>query len=98
MVDGLAAGDIDLSIYNDVTGYDGNDVLGGDIDITLTAAGWGEAGMFTGAMIGPALFGLIADHHGFGWAWMLSCGCSASAMVLVAGGATLHRRADQPVS
>lgn len=65
---------------------------------TGAASGVVQAGMFTGAMIGPALFGLIADHHGFGWAWMLSCGCSASAMVLVAGGATLHRRADQPVS
>jgi fucose permease len=59
---------------------------------TGAASGVVQAGMFTGAMTGPALFGVIADLHGFDWAWLLSCGCSALGMILIAGGAALHRR------
>jgi len=57
------------------------------------ASGVVQAGMFTGAMIGPVIFGLVADAHGFGWAWMVSCTASTLAFVLVGVGARLQRRA-----
>ena len=62
---------------------------------TGAASGVVQTGMFTGAMIGPALFGLVADSHGFGWAWMLSCGFSTLAMLLVGAGAVGHQRAGR---
>lgn len=50
---------------------------------TGAASGVVQGGMFTGAMIGPALFGLLADGPGFAAAWALSSGFSALAAVLL---------------
>lgn len=61
---------------------------------TGAASGVVQAGMFTGATIGPALFGPLADRQGFGWAWMLSAAFSATAMGLIALGAARQRSAD----
>ncbi len=48
------------------------------------ATGIVQAGMFWGAMTGPALFGVVAERAGFGWAWTTSFGFAALAAVLVA--------------
>lgn len=53
-------------------------------DTTGAASGVVQAGMFTGAMTGPALFGVIADTHGFGWAWLVAAASSATAAALMA--------------
>lgn len=50
---------------------------------TGAASGVVQAGMFTGAMTGPALFGVIADTHGFGWAWLLPATFAAVAAALL---------------
>jgi cyanate permease len=57
------------------------------------ASGVVQAGMFTGAMIGPALFGVTVDQHGFARAWMVSAGFSAAAMRLIATGSARQRLA-----
>ncbi|RMH84609.1 MAG: MFS transporter [Actinomyces sp.] len=48
------------------------------------ATGVVQAGMFWGAMTGPAVFGLVAEHGGFAWAWTTSWAWAAVAAVLVA--------------
>ena len=52
-------------------------------DTTGAASGVVQAGMFAGAMSGPAAFGVIADTHGFGWAWLMAAVLSAMAAVLM---------------
>ncbi len=62
---------------------------------TGAASGIVQAGMFTGAMTGPVLFGIIADQAGFGWAWMLSAVFVALAAIVMAAATTEFRRARQ---
>jgi MFS family permease len=50
---------------------------------TGASSGVVQAGMFVGAMTGPAAFGIIADTHGFGWAWLMAAGLSAAAALLM---------------
>lgn len=52
-------------------------------ETTGAASGVVQAGMFTGAMTGPALFGLIAESQGFIWAWLMASAFSAAAAVLM---------------
>ena len=61
---------------------------------TGAASGIVQAGMFTGAMTGPVMFGIIADHASFGWAWMLSAVFIAVAAVMMAV-ATIEFRGPQ---
>jgi len=53
-------------------------------DSTGAASGVVQAGMFLGAMTGPAAFGVIADIHGFGWAWLMVAVLSSLAAALMA--------------
>lgn len=50
---------------------------------TGAASGVVQAGMFVGAMTGPAVFGVLADTHGFGWAWLMAAGASSIAAGLM---------------
>ena len=50
---------------------------------TGASSGVVQAGMFAGAMTGPAAFGVIADTQGFGWAWLMAAGLSATAALLM---------------
>lgn len=59
-------------------------------DATGAASGVVQAAMFTGAMIGPAAFGVVADIHGFGWAWLMVTAFSATAASMMAT-AAVHR-------
>ncbi len=52
-------------------------------DTTGAASGVVQAGMFVGAMTGPAVFGVLADVQGFGWAWMFVASLSAAAAALM---------------
>lgn len=56
------------------------------------ASGLVSLGFFTGFVIGPTGFGLLADHGGYGWGW-IAAGC---AFVAAAVAATRLRR-QQPV-
>ncbi|GJM37566.1 MAG: MFS transporter [Acidimicrobiales bacterium] len=56
-------------------------------DATGAASGVLQASMFVGAMTGPALFGVVADAHSFGWAWMMVCGFSAVAAAMMSAAA-----------
>ena len=60
-------------------------------DATGAASGMVQAGIFAGATVGPALFGVLADQHGFRWAWMLSFSFAATASALIAFGAARQR-------
>lgn len=57
-------------------------------DTTGAASGVVQAGMFTGAMTGPAAFGVIADTQGFGWAWFMAAALSAAAAALMSTAST----------
>jgi len=59
---------------------------------TGAASGIVQAGMFTGAMTGPVLFGIIADQASFGWAWMLSAAFIALAAAMMAVATAEFRR------
>ncbi|MEM7143067.1 MAG: MFS transporter [Actinomycetota bacterium] len=59
---------------------------------TGAASGVVQAAMFTGAMIGPAIFGVVADVHGFGWAWSVVTCFSAVAAVSMATAAAAGAR------
>jgi predicted MFS family arabinose efflux permease len=50
-----------------------------------TATGVAQSGMYAGGVIGPALFGALADHAGFGWAWssMAVAAAAAAALALI---------------
>ncbi len=50
------------------------------------ASGVLQAGMFTGATIGPAVFGIVADVESFAAAWLICGVSSATGAVLVAMG------------
>jgi len=50
---------------------------------TGAASGVVQAGMFVGAMTGPAVFGVLADTHGFGFAWLMVAALSAAASALM---------------
>ncbi len=52
-------------------------------DATGAASGVLQAAIFVGAMTGPALFGVVADIHGFAWAWMMVCAFGATAATLM---------------
>jgi MFS family permease len=54
---------------------------------TGAASGVVQGGMFTGAMIGPAVFGVLADVHGFGWAWLFVAALSGVAAIMMAAAA-----------
>ena len=41
------------------------------------ATGITQTGVYVGALTGPVVFGLVADHAGFGWAWILSAAFSS---------------------
>ena len=61
-------------------------------EATGGATGVLQAGMFIGAMIGPALFGIIADSQGFATGWMISFTAAiAAATLFLRGAATLSR-------
>lgn len=67
---------------------------------TGSASGIVQAAMFSGAMIGPVLFGAVAEHASFGWAWMISAGfISVAAMVMAMATRELDgpRRSAEPV-
>ena len=64
------------------------------------ASGVTQAGMFTGAMTGPAIFGVVADNYGFGWSWLIVACFSATAAVLMftasrLAGSGVQRRIEQ---
>lgn len=45
-------------------------------DAPASATGIAQIGAFTGAGLGPILFGMAADHWGFATAWILTAGCA----------------------
>ncbi len=56
------------------------------------AAGVLQAGMFVGAMIGPGVFGIVADNQGFATGWMISFTAAiVAAALLLWGGIALER-------
>jgi len=63
---------------------------------TGSASGIVQAGMFTGAMIGPVLFGITADRAGFAWAWMTSAAFIWVAAAAMAMATSAFRRQDSP--
>ena len=57
------------------------------------AAGVLQAGMFVGAMLGPGIFGIVADNQGFATGWMISFTAAVSAAgLLLWGGDELRRQ------
>jgi MFS family permease len=52
------------------------------------ATGVTQTGTYLGAVLGPLLFGLVADHLSYGWSWLLA----ASASLLAAGAIWTGRR------
>lgn len=56
------------------------------------ASGVIQSGMFGGSTVGPALFGFVAEHLGFGVAWWLSFGWSVLAAALIIAAAMRARR------
>ncbi|MEM8708737.1 MAG: MFS transporter, partial [Actinomycetota bacterium] len=56
------------------------------------ASGILQAGMFTGATIGPGMFGVVAEQQSFATAWTICFGGAVVGAVLMAvGGRTLRR-------
>jgi MFS family permease len=50
------------------------------------ATGITQTGTYLGAGLGPMLFGVVADHLGFGWAWPISATwLLAGALAMVVG-------------
>jgi MFS family permease len=52
------------------------------------ATGVTQTGTYLGAVLGPLLFGLVADHLSYGWSWLLA----ASTSLLAAGAISTGRR------
>lgn len=42
-----------------------------------SATGITQTGQFAGAVVGPLLFGVIAEHAGFRWAWLMASAIGA---------------------
>lgn len=56
------------------------------------ATGTTQTGVYLGALAGPALFGLLVDHHGYGPAWAATAATSvAAAVALIEGRRRLRR-------
>jgi predicted MFS family arabinose efflux permease len=62
------------------------------LDAPAAASGIVQAGALTGALVGPVVFGLVADGAGFAWAW----GMTAAAAV-IGGAAMLYIDRRDPV-
>ncbi len=58
-------------------------VVAGFPDAPGAASGVTQSGIFVGAVLGPLLFGVVADTAGFGAAWLLSAVWSVAAATLV---------------
>jgi MFS family permease len=56
------------------------------------ATGVTQTGTYLGAVLGPLLFGLVAHHRSFAWAWSLSALTSCLAAVAVWTGRAMMRR------
>ncbi len=59
---------------------------------TARATGVTQAGAFLGGVVGPAGFGFIASHGGFGIAWLICAGVAILAAILVVIGDVNIRR------
>jgi inner membrane protein involved in colicin E2 resistance len=49
------------------------------------------SGLFAGAVTGPTVIGLIAEHVGFELAWLLAAVAAIAAAATVASAQTAHR-------
>lgn len=60
------------------------------------ATGVTQTGIYLGAVTGPLVFGVLADHLGFGWGWTFSLAATLAAAVMVS--AVARRRPAAPSS
>lgn len=58
------------------------------------ASGVLQAGMFTGATIGPGMFGIVAEQASFATAWTICFGGAVLGSILIAAGGRTLRRGD----
>lgn len=61
-------------------------------DAPGAASGVTQTGTYIGAVVGPLLFGSLAEHAGYAAAWMVASACSLAAAALMVTGRGLLRR------
>lgn len=59
--------------------------------VPAEAVGIVMSGLFAGAVTGPTVIGLVAEHVGFELAWLLAAGAAIAAAATVASAQTAHR-------
>ncbi|MGH9001122.1 MAG: MFS transporter [Acidimicrobiia bacterium] len=62
------------------------------------ATGITQTGTYRGAVAGPLVFGVVAEHSGFGAAWLLAAAASAAAAAAIWVGRNMLRRSRAAVA